>query len=189
MVLSCRCTGPHRHQNRVKLDGRANGEHNEEQQHNRLTDREWRFGLRWRECVKRRYLLDICATGTKTFPEQRHRLDHAKRHARRASGGDLRREGSEVGGGAKTASDSSAAGCVKNEEAQSPGSRSSGQIGLLPEGLIRPPRNHFSRMAAARAVEKLMGQADLIPQVSDARITPQESQFRERESSSNPHRA
>jgi hypothetical protein len=50
--------------------------------------------------------------------EQRHRLHHAKRHARRTSGGDPRREGSEVGGGAKTAPDSSAAGCVKNEEAQ-----------------------------------------------------------------------
>jgi transposase len=43
-----------------------------------------------------------------------------------ASAGDPCREGSEVGGGAKTAADSSAAGCVKNEEAQSPGGRSTG---------------------------------------------------------------
>ena len=50
-------------------------------------------------------------------PEQRHRLHHAKGHARRASAGDPCREESEVGGGAKTASDSSAAGCVKTEEA------------------------------------------------------------------------
>jgi hypothetical protein len=42
-------------------------------------------------------------------------------HARRASAGDPHRQGSEVGGGAKTATASSAAGCVKNEEAQSPG--------------------------------------------------------------------
>jgi hypothetical protein len=36
--------------------------------------------------------------------------------------------GSEVGGGSKTASDPSAAGCVENEEAHPPGSRSSGSI-------------------------------------------------------------
>ena len=44
-------------------------------------------------------------------------------HARRASGGDPRREGSQVGGGAKTATGSPAAGCLTNEEAQSLGSR------------------------------------------------------------------
>src|SRR5258706_7607521 len=37
---------------------------------------------------------------------------HAKGHARRASAGDPSREGSEVGGGAKTAAGSPAAGCV-----------------------------------------------------------------------------
>jgi transposase InsO family protein len=46
-------------------------------------------------------------------PEQRGWLHHTEGRASRASGGDPRREGSEVGGGAKTASDSSAAGCVK----------------------------------------------------------------------------
>ena len=39
-----------------------------------------------------------------------------KDHARRASGRDPRREGSEVGGGAQTAANSSAAGRVKDEE-------------------------------------------------------------------------
>src|SRR5439155_25067519 len=45
-------------------------------------------------------------------PEQRGWLHHAEGHARRASAGDPRREGSEVGGSTKTASDSSAAGRV-----------------------------------------------------------------------------
>jgi len=44
--------------------------------------------------------------------EQRGWLHHAEGHARRASAGDPRREGPEVGGGAKAAADSSAAGCV-----------------------------------------------------------------------------
>ena len=45
-------------------------------------------------------------------PEQRGWLHHAKGHARRAPAGDPRRAGSEAGGGAKTAADSSAAVCV-----------------------------------------------------------------------------
>ena len=48
--------------------------------------------------------------------EQRGWLHHAEGHARRASGRDPRREGSEVGGGAQTAANSSAAGRVKDEE-------------------------------------------------------------------------
>jgi transposase InsO family protein len=53
-------------------------------------------------------------------PEQCHRLHHAEGHARRASAGDPCGEGSEAGGGAKTAADSPAPGCVKSECAQSP---------------------------------------------------------------------
>jgi len=41
-------------------------------------------------------------------PEQCYRRHHAEGHAHRASGRDPRREGPEVGGSAKTASDSSA---------------------------------------------------------------------------------
>ena len=44
--------------------------------------------------------------------EQRGCLHHAEGHAGRASAGDPRREGPEVGSGAKAAADSPAAGCV-----------------------------------------------------------------------------
>src|SRR5258708_39464553 len=44
--------------------------------------------------------------------EQRGCLHHAEGHAGRALAGDPRREGSEVGGGAKAAANSSAAGCM-----------------------------------------------------------------------------
>ena len=54
--------------------------------------------------------------------EQRHRLHHAEGHARRASAGDSGRAGSEAGGGAETAADSSPAGRVTDEN------------GLLPVG-------------------------------------------------------
>jgi hypothetical protein len=47
--------------------------------------------------------------------EQRHRIHHAEGHARRASGGDSGRAGSEAGGGAETAADSSPAGRVTDE--------------------------------------------------------------------------
>ncbi len=45
-------------------------------------------------------------------PEQRGWPHHAEGHDGRASAGDPRREGSEVGGGAKAAANSSAAGCM-----------------------------------------------------------------------------
>jgi len=49
--------------------------------------------------------------------EQCHGLHHSEGHARRASARDSCRAGSEVGGGAKAAADSSPAGCVTNEKA------------------------------------------------------------------------
>lgn len=56
-------------------------------------------------------------------PEQRRRLHHAKGHARRAPAGDPRREGSEVGRGAKTVTDSSAAIRVKDGDLREAGGR------------------------------------------------------------------
>ena len=50
-------------------------------------------------------------------PEQRDWLHHAEGHARRASAGDPRRAGSEAGGGAKTAADSSPAGRLRSKGA------------------------------------------------------------------------
>jgi hypothetical protein len=47
--------------------------------------------------------------------EQRHRLHHAKGHARRASAGDSGRAGSEVGRGEETAEESPPAGGVTDE--------------------------------------------------------------------------
>src|SRR5215469_9738544 len=47
--------------------------------------------------------------------EQRHRLHHAKGHARRASAGDSGRAGSEVGRGEGTAEESPPAGRVTDE--------------------------------------------------------------------------
>jgi hypothetical protein len=54
----------------------------------------------------------LCRALQQRSPEQRGWVHHPAGHARWASTGDPRREGPEVGGGAKAAADSSAAGCV-----------------------------------------------------------------------------
>ncbi|MBI4164827.1 MAG: DUF3592 domain-containing protein [Acidobacteria bacterium] len=59
----------------------------------------------------------LCRALQQRPPEWCNRLHHAEGHPRRASAGDPCRAGSEAGGGAKTAADSSPAGCVKNEKA------------------------------------------------------------------------
>jgi hypothetical protein len=72
------------------------------------------------------------------------RLHHAEGHARRASAGDSRREGSEAGGGPKTAPGSSAASCVKKEEPSLRANQTAGEMAnfRIPDnpGLMTPTR-------------------------------------------------